>query len=313
MISFTPSLCLFHNHCADGYIAAAVVQHRYPDCQLVPVSYSDPVESLISKDDSVLMVDFAPKTAEQFDAIMSSCRNFAVIDHHPLTYTRNNLFVSFTESGASLTWNILFSGRNPSILISAVKDYDLWLHSEVVSKPISTAIASYGFAPEKWKEWMTNPEASSLDLASEGIAIMRAEIRRGERLATNHLVYQMFLGFEVPLVNTDLGDLGTLNTLGETLSILNPFAVFWQKSRNGQYLYSFRSNRAFSGWVDVGIIAVILGGGGHKHAAGAITNKAPEVYSVLSGLKADIIRMNLLPLEERRESAQRFQHLGILE
>jgi uncharacterized protein len=75
----------YHAPCQDGWVAAFVAKLKYPEAELIPLTYGrfndgDLVFQSAGKD--VLMVDFSLKSREANDALNASAKSLLILDHH---------------------------------------------------------------------------------------------------------------------------------------------------------------------------------------------------------------------------------------
>jgi nanoRNase/pAp phosphatase (c-di-AMP/oligoRNAs hydrolase) len=104
--------------------------------------------------------------------------------------------------------------------------------------------------------------ASRPDVAiGEGAAILRAANQYVERQAPNACLCEI-AGYVVPVINTT----HQVSELVGRLAEGQPFAASWFERQDGKFVYSLRSRG--DGGEDVSTVAKLLGGGGHRNAAG---------------------------------------------
>jgi oligoribonuclease NrnB/cAMP/cGMP phosphodiesterase (DHH superfamily) len=122
-------ICYYHGGCPDGWAAAYVVKKRYPDAELVPLSYgSVDIERMVEevKGKNVIMVDFSLKTRKDNDRVAASALNLLILDHHKsqLEIIGDAPYAVFdmNRSGVGLAWDYMF-GKDASEY--AVYGYEL--------------------------------------------------------------------------------------------------------------------------------------------------------------------------------------------
>lgn len=265
---------LYHAHCPDGFGAALACWLKFGDtATYIPVSYGDPPPYDQINDDELYIVDFSYEPT-QLGALASS-RYVTVIDHHKTAqeqlmrfyHDRVTIIFDLNESGATLTWKTLFDEDIP-LFFQYLRDRDLWLWEMEDSKEISAAVRSY---PHNFSTWETFLDPKLLGvLVTQGAALMRQVNQHTKALARNAII-ESIGGYDVPCVNTPLYGSEIGNYLcQETHEVMPegyPFAACFSLQKDGRWRWELRSIGDF----DVSEVAKMYGGGGHKNAAGFLT------------------------------------------
>lgn len=286
---WTPTICLYHAQCNDGFGAAfAVWLKTKAHCQFIPVSYGALPPDQIAAHDDVLIVDFS-YSKDQLLKLGAKAHSVVVLDHHktaeadlvqftlPTTLKgfRHDLsglldtyYVSgkspviavfdIRRSGAQMAWDFMHETARP-LLIDLIGDHDLWRHELPGSKETAWALGSYAHDFRIWEQLNLHAQA----LALEGKTILRAA--------------RMFITECLPMTRTvEIGGhfVPALNMLppymseaGHTLLDEHPtapFAATWYRTLDGD-MWSLRSQDSRTAVSD---IARDHGGGGHRNAAG---------------------------------------------
>lgn len=267
---FAPDVVLYHAECADGFGAAWALWKRYPSAQFMPVKHAVPPPSGLAGQ-RILIVDFSyPRPT--LEALAADAKHLAVLDHH-ITAERalaDLPYVHFDQkkSGAVLAWEWAHESPAPWLL-QYVQDKDLWHWALPGSREINAALASYPF---DFGIWDTLRKET---LEAEGRAILRHENELVGKIAAEAVLVS-FQGETVPAVQSAI----LTSQIGERLSDGYPFCLIWH-DRDGRRYYSLRSRE---GQTDVGAIASLHGGGGHKHAAGFSVPLTNRYHSPLDPL-----------------------------
>lgn len=259
--------CLYHGNCADGAAAAAVVVMRHPDVELIPCHYGDPVPELPS-DAKVIMVDFSYKR-HVMEELRSRVGSLFVIDHHDTAEKELEglpyAFFDQSESGATLTWQLLVPGKEVPELLQYIKDRDIWKWELPESRAFSygwRASGAWDDPKEIARILGTGVSYQSVDAALESGRVLVDFIDDTIAKQIENPMTLTIGGHEVPAVNCTT----LVSEVGEALQGDAPFAAtFWVNSE-GRFVFSLRENGG-SG-VHVGEIAASYGGGGHPKAAG---------------------------------------------
>lgn len=288
-------LCIYHGNCADGFTAAWAVRcwaiSRRVDVDFHAGVYQSPPPDVAGRD--VLLVDFSYKRAVIED-MAKVARSILILDHHKTAAEDLSAFVSVGDflledwlkaahesvnvgvvfdlerSGAGITWDFLFPGAPRHPLVNYVEDRDLWRFRLPNTREIQAAIFSY---PYDFNVWHMLADSLLLDggetLATEGRAIERKhhkDVAELTGVVTRPMRFRYpFDGHSkeivVPISNLPY----TLTSdAGHLLAENYPFAGCYWDTPEGR-VFSLRSREDGA---DVGEIAKLYGGGGHKHASG---------------------------------------------
>ncbi len=267
-------VCVYHAGCPDGFGAAwAVSQAWGTDGVFIARGHEDRLRGCDFEDDLVVFVDIAPDTAELED-LCEHAAQLILLDHHISSQLRfeadrdlaNRLagdghYVHFDmkQSGAVLAWRYFMPQSPVPELLSYVQDQDLWSWSLPQSEEVNAAIFSY---PRTFDSWTKLAERPIAELMREGEPILRAN--RQDVLRTLGNAQPLAIGTRrVEAINATINR----SAIGHELALRKAFGDPWgcvyrvEGDRVSATLYSI-------GDFDVAQIAISLGGGGHKNAAG---------------------------------------------
>ncbi|WP_457625139.1 DHH family phosphoesterase [Persephonella sp.] len=270
-------VCIYHGNCTDGTTAAAVLLKRYPDCILYPVEHGyseDTFEEIlrnVDKDTTVYIVDFSLKE-EDLKKLIQKAGEVINIDHHISAreylekisgeYSNFKFIFDNNKSGASLSWEYIFGG-DPPWIVKYVEDQDIWKwqYGE------NTKYVNLYLLP------MTNKPEEVVKLFDEPVEEI---IKKGKIIAsfTDYLINRYIeraketpvkIGpYTVKAFNTNLFQ----SEIGNILATKYNQAVLLFNIQGLDVKMSFRSNTGHK--PDALELATILGGGGHRNAAGAL-------------------------------------------
>lgn len=275
-------LVIFHSHCLDGFGSAYSAYVHFVVNQgiepvFVPAAHGDAPPDAAGR--TVYILDYAYKRVAM-QALCAQAGRVIVLDHHisamedlaGLDQECPNLELIFDmdRSGAVMAWEYFHTAPVP-FLIACVQDRDLWRYDIPASFDLNAALMSHPFTFAGWHQW-ANDEDALQTLIADGKAINRYRqqmIDQHKRAA----VMGEIAGFRVPIINCPRAIVSEL--LGE-LAEGQPFAAGYtdKGSRRG---WSLRSDKNGE---DVARIAALYGGGGHKHAAGFVS-EVPLADSLL--------------------------------
>lgn len=292
---------LYHANCPDGYASAFACWQRFGDeAQYVPVSYGQPCPEIPS-DHTVYIVDFSyhPDILQELLAArlhLGTAREpyVIILDHH-VSAERDlaalarqelrGLMICFDlqESGASLTWKYLKTGgwqprNDPEVqgleysmptFFKYVRDRDLWQWRLPESKAVSMAywaIEKDMLSIAQFAQDLDDAEGMHR-IITEGSAMQRyADVLVKEQAV--RAVYGTIGGYPVPIVNATT----LFSEVGDYLCTHDPqplFCAYYFDRKDHRRQWGLRGR----GEVDLSLVAKGYGGGGHRDAAGFVTNQ----------------------------------------
>ncbi len=277
-------LCIYHNHCTDGFAAALAVRTALgkDNVEFFPGQYGKDAPDVVGRD--VVMVDFSYKR----DTILSMAKDaysILIIDHHKsakenLVDLPDNVTAIFDmdKSGAVLTWEHYHPDTLLPDLFKHIQDRDLWKFELEGTREILANLFSLPFDFDVWERLLS----TDLDyLLQDGLAITRAHNKNVNELIDSLASRAVIAGYNVPVLNAPYmysSDAGNIMAKGE------PFAATYWFSPSG-VTFSLRSSED---GVDVAKVAEMFpGGGGHKHAAG-FKLKIDELDQIDIGVEIEI-------------------------
>ncbi len=272
---------MYHDD-ADGRCSAAIAGRHGRCCDdvlvYVPMQYGDAVpwqmfDMFEKGKDEFIMVDFSlpEDLMERVQDLVGD--SFIWIDHHKTAIkdlkrfqTLKGLRIRGNIAACLLTWNYFFSRKKEPMAVQYIADRDVWkfyygdetrcfyeLYKQENTHPWQGA----------WDRWFEDTTGEFLDLEL-GKKLYRARI---EQLKG----YALSLGREHKIFGTEYralvvnfpgsGDMGqVIKDLGYDIA-----HCYVDQERDGRMM---RTHAVYSDKVDVGEVAKLYGGGGHKGAAG---------------------------------------------
>ena len=254
-------LCIYHGNCADGFTSAWVVRQALGTGVAFHAGvYSEPPPDVTGRD--VILVDFSYKRPVLEDMV-DRAASVLILDHHKTVAAdladlpgATTVF-DMERSGARITWDHYFRSPPPQLLLH-VEDRDLWRFALPKTREIQANVFSHPYDFDVWSALMaTNPAT----LAIEGAAIERKHHKDLAELLKIVTRPMRIGGFVVDCANLPYT---MASDAGAALGQGKPFgACYWDTPT--LRCFSLRSTDAGE---DVGAIAEIYGGGGHRNAAG---------------------------------------------
>lgn len=268
-------LIIYHGDCTDGFCAAWAARRAQPSAEFFAASHGQPPPDVTGRIVTIVDFSYPRKTLIRMAEEAYSIR---VLDHHKTAQADLAempwCVFDMDRSGAGLAWDYLQSESRPWI-VDYVEDRDLWRWALSDSREINAAIMSWPREFEFWDNQLSWGDTARKAAIAEGVAILRF---------TDHCVEECcrrarLVRFPVPDPKTggvQFWRIPVVNVFGkfisETVGRLcegYPFAVGWSQAADGRFVYSLRSRGDF----DVSEIAKLFGGGGHKNAAGFVSDQ----------------------------------------
>ena len=302
-------LCLYHDHCTDGFGAAWAVRSALGEAvEFRAASYGGLIPNVEGRD--VLIVDFSyPRVAIDLMAMQAS--SIIILDHHKTAQADLAPFVisecgdgrflysdlpgiwrdleelnrpkiaalfDMKRSGAGITWDFFHAVTPRPWLIDLIEVRDLWLQDDMrwtKARALHAYLNSYTFHFSEWDEHarLSRTEEGQEAILNGGWAILRHADKQVVELVEITKRRIEIGGINVPIACLPpwmASDGGHLMGEGE------PFAASYYDSPKVR-AFSLRSRPE---GVDVSAIAKLYGGGGHAHAAGFAVPRDHELAKV---------------------------------
>ncbi len=269
-------VCIYHKNCTDGTTSAAVLLKKFSDCKLFPLGHNYKEEDInqileeTHENTIVYIVDFSLKP-DDLEKLLKKAKKVVNIDHHigvketleqfAKKYPNFEFVFDNNSSGASLTWKYFF-GEPVPWLIKYVEDKDIWKWEfGEDTKYVDAFLIMLTDKPDEIKDLIDG----NIDKVKENGRLISGFIdylidRFVENVNPTYIKIDNYIvkAFNTGLFQSEIG-----NILSKKYN--EPVALF---SINGDFVkISFRSVEGQG--LTALQLAKALGGGGHKHAAGA--------------------------------------------
>jgi len=272
-------LFLYHADCLDGTGAAYAAWLKFGDVRATyqPIQYGDPVpESLDSLD--VYLLDFSFKRSEMLK-LLDRAAMVTVIDHHKSAQKElyglcnegmKGIF-DMEKSGAVLAHEYFFTQKRVPDLLYIIQDRDLWNFINPNTKYITNYLWS---VRDKYKTnfYEFNRLVNNYELNPDELIVPGKVLEDFRREQIEAIKKNAFEVKGILIVNCPHGIHSEV--IGE-LSVGHPYAIGFYIT-NDKIIVNLRSDKNNPTSADVSKIAVSLGGGGHKNAAGFIIKTKPS-------------------------------------
>ena len=271
----TAPLCIYHKNCLDGRTSAAIVRKKLGPIECVPMNYGMTPPDVRGRS-VVYIVDFG-FPLEVMEQIKKDADDVIWIDHHETNVeTLNKLgwgHFNNDESGASLTWKVLFPEDEMPKVVEYVRDRDLWRWE----LPHARAITSGLYASHDDSNLDAILEADLDAMRHIGEILNREQDRRVASGIRNGIPSSDPYGLrdKRALVVNSGNDLSEIGAAACASPHHYDICICYSQRGDGRWLHSLRS----AGNVDCERIAANRGGGGHANAA-AYVSDTPFLMSV---------------------------------
>lgn len=278
-----PITCVYHGHCSDGLMAAAVVKERFKHLEVnfVEGRHGSEVDVSQFEGQFVFIVDFSFDSKTLF-AIGEVAEQVIILDHHKSTMEQmqddcdEEYLISFLEtnyvvladqkSGCGLTWEILFPNKDIPDAVGYIQDSDIWTWKKEAAKIIVPAIYFYyDMTVDAYHTFLTSPFDFD-KLYQTGSILKQQNDKHVEEIVKGTIQTVKYGGKTIGIANCNFMH---ASLVGHYIMDNYPkydFALAYRITGNGVTL----SLRSDDHKADVSAFAqTYFGGGGHRNAAGA--------------------------------------------
>lgn len=268
--------CFYHSSDLDGLCSAAIVKHRHPECKLFGINYGKefPWDS-ITPGETVYMVDFS---LPWIDMVKLDDRcNLVLIDHHKTFIDKmrkhSKTFKGLQEIGigaCALVWDYLFPIEPIPYFIQLLAKWDVWDHTDRNCKPFQYGMRLETRDPEDgvWEAlFYDHHKTNFLRILDQGQIVVKYE-QQSNTMKVKAAAFETELeGLKCIACNQMMTNSTLFDSIWDEDKYDAMIAFGW---RNGRWVVSLYATK-----VDVGIIAVSFGGGGHAHSCGFTCDELP--------------------------------------
>ncbi|ACO04122.1 MAG TPA: phosphoesterase [Persephonella sp.] len=270
-------VCIYHKNCTDGTVSAAVLMKKYPKCKAFPLEHGYKPEDFqeildqVDSDTVVYITDFSLRKEDNLKLI-EKAKKVINIDHHigikdqlkqlSEENAKFEFYFDNDHSGASLTYMYLFGEDIPK-LIKLVEDKDIWKwRYGDETKYANAYLILLTNKPEEVKELIDGDINDILEkgkIVSQFIDyLINRFVEKSEETFLQIGSYKV-KGYNTGLFQSEIGNILS-EKYGEAVVLFNISGY--------NVKLSFRS---CEGQEPSALeLAKILGGGGHRNAAGAL-------------------------------------------
>jgi oligoribonuclease NrnB/cAMP/cGMP phosphodiesterase (DHH superfamily) len=264
--------CIYHSVDFDGKCAGAIIKHKYPDAELIPYNYGDELNIEQFRDHKVIMVDCSLQPFDRMHELASIC-DLLWIDHHKTAIEEHNknpleavCVLDTNKAGCELAWERCFPDWQMPRAVWLLGRYDVWdLDAHVNVLAMQYGMRKYHGSPDDqyfWKAIFNNTKLFVSDIIDKGKTILEYVEQWNKEICEFTFETEVYglkcICANVPRANSQFFDsIWDSDRHEAMLTFYNTGKGFWTIS-----LYTYRDD------IDVGAVAKVNGGGGHRQAAG---------------------------------------------
>lgn len=297
----TYDIVLFHYPCQDGLASGWIVNHYHKQInksiELYPIQHGTQINLSRLTNKKVIMCDYCPPL-DVLEEIEKVATIIKILDHHKSArdalQTKPYATFNMNKSGAGLCWEFFFPDQPMPNFIQMIQDRDLWTWKIPESRNLTAGLFMLcdsvkldGTNTEL--EYVRSDDFTNLFEIFNGLylvpykftfclnlgaVVSKANLFKANSLAESHAKkIDKYREFSVCIVNCPSELISDVGNILSTKDFID-FAVLWKYNHpNQDYYVSLRSCNK----VDVSVIAVNFGGGGHPNAAGFCTKINPTI------------------------------------
>lgn len=287
-----------HKGCSDGTACAIIALSKYPQAKLRFCGYGKDVDYLNLdqfKDHIVYLTDFT-LPADKLTQLISKAVKVIVIDHHisaqedldQVNDPKLTKIFNMEKAGCVLTWEYFYPGEIVPWYFAYIGDRDIWAYKLENSKYVNESLFMLGYTNfDKLKQLHESDDQEKQKVYDKCVSV-------GLDLYTNKMLqleYAYKKAILCELLDEKQEPIATVWAVSNhNPRILNELGEYLYNDKRAQisllYRYDLETNEIWCSLrshktVDCGIIAVRLGGGGHKSSSGIsfkLTDKSIEKY-----------------------------------
>jgi len=283
--------CFFHSSDLDGHCSGAIIKYKFPECEMIPIDYGDKFPwTTIQPFETIYMVDFSLQPFEKMFMLNNLTPNLIWIDHHKsaieahkdwnCTYSEYLSIQGVGKVGigaCQLVWEYLFPNTPVPKFVKLLAEYDVWNHSNPDTLPFQYGMRLRETNPatdEGMQIWHRLFAASFFEqdkIIEDGKIVLKYQEQIDKKYCERFAFETEFEGLKAIAVNKGLANSNTFKSIKgiDKYDIIITFCMISPGKGWTVSLYTTKPD------VDVSMIAKKYGGGGHKQAAGFVTDKLP--------------------------------------
>ncbi len=271
--------CFYHSKDLDGRCSGAIVKEAVPDCKMIGFDYGDifPWEE-ITKDDTIYMVDLSRDSTDELFRIEDNCKKFVLIDHHKSTFEKlnkserklKNVHIDLDLAACEIAWEVLFPKKIVPSAVTLLGRYDIWDHKDPRVKPFQMGMLTHDTHPSSdvWNK-MFDTAQFILETIELGEKIIQYQ-NNADKWAMNFTFVTKWEGFRFLCLNNVRTGSPQFDSKFDP-EIHDAVLVFYRTPEKKWSIHMYTEKKE----LDLSVIAVKYGGGGHTDACACEMSELP--------------------------------------
>lgn len=298
------NIAIYHSADLDGICSGAIAKFALAgEVELIGYDYGEEFPwDRITPEHTVYMMDVSLGSAEDMQRMKNSCKEFIWIDHHQSAILmveeaglELNGVQGLGKSGCELTWDWFFfiqrydrppakyENMDPPRAVTLLGRYDVWDHSDPETLPFQFAMRAEvsGVNDPIWTKFFSKLwgyKELYIPIIEKGEAILEHIRSENNKYASicafqaqmNFFVEDEWIVLKCIAINRALTNSQMFDSVWDPEKY-EAMVTFYLNNR-GQWRVSLYTDRDD---IDVSVLAKSKGGGGHKKAAGFISDTMP--------------------------------------
>lgn len=280
---------IYHYPCTDGFGSAFVVWLYFKDNPDKKIEYhpltigADPPDNLVGR--NVLILDYCFKK-DVTEKLLNKVNKLLILDHHKTSQMELNgiddkyKVLDMNRSGAMLTWDYFFKGKEPLLLIKYIQDRDIWTNKLPSTNDFAHWFHTLPFEFEEYYKYINDDTLLSM-IQTKGKVYgehVDYQIKQAMNYAVPKFCKILNKFYIIVYVNSTVGKSDIGNKLFELYPYADFTAIYSINDSDNTTSFSLRSID-----VDVSMIARGLSGGGHPKASGIKINYLVNTLGISYG------------------------------
>lgn len=269
-------LVIYHASCPDGSGAAWSVRQRHPQAELIAANYEEGPPDVRGRHVAIVDFSYSRKILEQ---VIADAASVIVLDHHEQAELELSGIpeadFDMKRSGARMTWDFFHPGVEAPATLYYIEDRDLWRWQLPSSKDVGAYMQLFApFTPDSIDRFIKTPIETAVLEGNLIRRTMQAYIEATRQFTTSI----EFAGYRTCVCNASRWGISDLaNALLDDGK--HQIGLVWFHDYAADCVRV--SMRSASPDIDVGALAKLHGGGGHRQAAGFDVKTLADLWKLL--------------------------------
>lgn len=275
-------ICIYHNRDFDGFCSAAIIRLKYPDAKFIGWDYGMPLTQFnFILNEPVIMVDISFSMGDMYELAKKTNWQLTWIDHHKSAIKDFNEFVRGDESfcralldssisACEATWKYCFPDQIIPRAVGLLGIYDTWRRKDdpiwdEKIMPFQMGLRLISNSLENFPNAIFTDENLVNEIIEHGLTIIAYQDMQNESRCKSSAFERVFEGLRAVCLIGVIGS-QSFKSVWDVNKYDIMIAASYTRDKWTVSLYTEKLE------IDVSVICKKYGGGGHKGAAGFVTN-----------------------------------------